>query len=100
MLWVAGAAFLYYIYEVGFFTWLFGRALSILSLFESLGQTRFLQIPPADRYPGPFTNITIILKTLFLSLIPTWHPQPYSEPDQDQNPVVEVAAAAQALDDE
>mmetsp|Transcript_17598 Transcript_17598/g.21664 ORF Transcript_17598/g.21664 Transcript_17598/m.21664 type:complete len:583 (+) Transcript_17598:354-2102(+) len=79
LMWVVATAFLYYIYEVGFFAYMFGRELSFTSLLDSLGQSRLVQIPPPDMYPGYATDIAVIVKTFLFSLVPSWHPVRYPE---------------------
>jgi len=85
LLWVAGTAAFYYVYEIGFLTYLFGRELSLESLLDHFGQTRLAQIPPGDRYEGFGTDVTVLIKSFVLSLIPSWHPVQYPEEGNAQD---------------
>lgn len=80
MMWFCAGALLYYLHEMGCFRTILGTDFSVTGIAERMGQERLLQIPPAsDEFNRLSTDATTVVKSFVLSLLPSWHVQPYAE---------------------
>ena len=85
MVWFCGMALLYYLHEMGCFRSLLGTDFTVTGIAERIGQQRLLQIPPAgDEFDRFSTDAATVVKSFVLSLLPSWHVQPYAEEAQGE----------------
>ena len=84
MMWFCAMALVYYLHEMGCFRSILGTDFSVTGIAERIGQQRMLQIPPHDEEFDSFTtDTTTVVKSFILSLLPSWHVQPYAEEEAE-----------------